>query len=107
MREAFNNPTNFSIQKGVGVIVMHEILPDVIELVRAQGWSLVDPDSYHLILEPMLESLEDDNSRGEPVKGADFWRASVSGAAGSFSGSAGRRVLIAKARQLLPDVSVE
>jgi DGQHR domain-containing protein len=107
MREAFDDPTNFSIQKGIGVIVMHEILPDVIELIRSQGGSLVDPDSYHLILEPMLDALEGDSGLGEPVKGTDFWRASVSGAAGSFSSSAGRRVLIAKTRQLLPDVSVE
>jgi DGQHR domain-containing protein len=107
MREAFDEPTAFSIQKGIGVIVMHEILPDVIELVRAKGWSLVDPESYHQILEPMLAALEGDSGLGEPVQGTDFWRASVAGAAGSFSSSAGRRVLIAKARQLLPDITVE
>jgi DGQHR domain-containing protein len=107
MREAFDDPTAFSIQKGIGVIVMHEILPDVIELVRAKGSSLVDPESYRQILEPMLATLEGDSGLGEPVKGADFWRASVAGAAGSFSSSAGRRVLIAKARQLLPDITVE
>ena len=41
------------------------------------------------------------------VKGSDFWRASIDGAAGSFSRSVGRRVLAAKLRQLLPGLDVE
>jgi hypothetical protein len=68
---------------------------------------VTEADSYHAIIGPALESLEGDNGKGETVKGADFWKASAEGAAGSFSSSVGRRVLAAKLRQLLPGLDVE
>jgi hypothetical protein len=105
--EAFEDPTKYSIQKGHGAIIMHEVLPDVLELVRSKGLSVTEADSYHAIIGPALESLEGDNGKGETVKGADFWKASAEGAAGSFSSSVGRRVLAAKLRQLLPGLDVE
>src|SRR5437016_7975734 len=72
MRDAFDNPTNYSLQKGVGVMVIHEILPDVIELVRASGKSVVEPTAYEEVLRPVLDGLEGDNANGDPVKGIDF-----------------------------------
>lgn len=107
MRDAFDNPTSYSLQKGVGVMVLHEILPDVIEIVRAAGKSVVEPTAYEDVLRPVLDELEGDNANGDTVKGGDFWRAAPDGAAGSYSGSAGRRVLTAKLRQLLPSIEVE
>jgi hypothetical protein len=101
------NRPEYSLQKGHGAIIMHDILPDVIELVRSGGHSITEPDSYAAVLGPALQALEGDNGRGETVKGADFWRASADGAAGSFSSSIGRRVLAAKLRGLLPNVDVE
>jgi len=79
----------------------------VLELVRSKGMSVTEPESYATILGPALQALEGDNGRGETVKGADFWRASIDGAAGSFSISVGRRILAAKLRQLLPGLEVE
>ena len=105
--EAFEEPKEYSLQKGHGAIILHEILPDVLELVRSKGGSVTEPDSYTEVLAPALHALEGDNGRGETVKGADFWRASIEGAAGSFSSSVGRRVLSAKLRHLLPRLDVE
>jgi hypothetical protein len=30
--EAFDDPTKYSVQKGHGAIILHEVLPDVLEL---------------------------------------------------------------------------
>jgi DGQHR domain-containing protein len=106
MRPAFDEPTRYAIQKGVGVITMHGILVHVIEIVRSSGGSVFEPDSYSKVLRRPLETLEGDDSRGLPVKGVEFWRA-ADGAAGSYSSSSGRRVLIAKIRQSLPHVEAE
>lgn len=105
--EAFSDPTKYSIQKGLGVIIMHEVMPDVIEIVRSRGGSVTEEDDYAAVLRGALDKLEGDNGRGDLVKGADFWHASSEGAAGSFSSGAGRRVLAAKVRQLLPDIDIE
>jgi hypothetical protein len=105
--EAFEDPTKYSLLKGHGAIILHEILPDVLELARAKGFSVTEPESFANVLGPALQNLEGDNGRGEAVKGADFWRASIEGAAGSFSSSVGRRVLAAKLRQMLPRLEVE
>jgi hypothetical protein len=107
MRDAFDHPTAYSIQKGIGAIVMHEILTDVIELIRNGGGSIVEPESYNEVLAPALDQLEGDDGNGDPVKGIDFWRSGVAGASGSFSSSAGRRVLVAKMRLLLPNIEVD
>jgi hypothetical protein len=69
--------------------------------------SVTEPEPFETIIGPALQSLEGDNGRGETVKGADFWKASIDGTAGSFSSSVGRRVLAAKLRQLLPGLDVE
>ena len=107
MPEAFEDPTDYSLQKGHGAIILHEVLPDVLELVRSKGLSVTEPESFEEVIGPALQSLEGDNGRGETVKGVDFWKASIDGAAGSFSSSVGRRVLAAKLRQLLPGLDVE
>ena len=107
LRPAFTSPEEYSIQKGVGVIVLHSIMPDVIELVRGRGWSVVDSDSYARIFDGAMDGLHGENSTGDPVQGLEFWRAAPLGAAGSYSSSAGRRVLIAKIRQVLPQIEVE
>jgi DGQHR domain-containing protein len=107
LRPAFDEPTSFAIQKGVGVIVLHAVLPHVLELVRNKGLTTTDPVSYKSILEDALTKLQGENGDGEPVDGIDFWAAAPKGAAGSYSSSAGRRVFAAKLRQLLPNVEAE
>jgi hypothetical protein len=106
MRPAFDDPKEFSVQKGVGVIVMHGTLLHVLEIVRARGQSVMEPDSYAEVMRLPLEQLQGDDANGLPVSGFDFWRAAPNGAAGSYSSSAGRRVLLAKIQQLLPKLEV-
>lgn len=103
MRPAFDEPTKYAIQKGVGTIVMHTVLVHVLEIVRSTGGSVFEPEAYSSVMHKPLESLEGDDAQGLPVSGVEFWRA-ADGAAGSYSSSSGRRVLIAKIRQLLPQV---
>ena len=104
--EAFDEPTDFAIQKGVGVMVMHSVLVQVVEIARSRGLPMSEPESYEVVLKEPLEKLQGDDSSGNPVSGLDFWRAAPLGAAGSYSSSAGRRVLIAKIQTLLPKVTV-
>jgi DGQHR domain-containing protein len=107
VRPAFDEPASYTIQKGMSVIVMHAILPDVLERVRSRGLPTVESASYHSILSEALPKLEGENAAGEPVNGIEFWSTAPRGAAGSYSSSAGRRVLAAKIRQLLPPVEVQ
>ncbi len=108
MRPAFDDPQEFVIQKGVGVMVMHSILVDVMEIVRSTGRSVIEPGTYRDIMQEPIEKLQGEaqDGVGTPVGGLDFWRGAPAGAAGSFSSSAGRRVLISKIRQILPHVEV-
>lgn len=106
MIPAFDEPENFVLQKGLGVIVLHAILVHVLEIVRANGWSIVEPESYERVMGEALDQLQGDDGEGRPVSGIDFWRTAPVGAAGSYSSSAGRRVLIAKLEQALPDVVI-
>lgn len=105
LRPVFDNPENYSIQKGVGVIVMHLVFPNVLECVRSRGAIPTDSAAYARVLDEALTRLQGENGNGEPVSGAEFWAAA--GAAGSYSSSAGRRVLAAKIKQLLPPVNLE
>lgn len=108
MRPAFDDPKEFVVQKGVGVIVLHAILVDVMEIVRSTGRSVIDSATYRDIMLEPIERLQGEaqDGLGSPVQGVDFWRTAPKGAAGSYSSSAGRRVLISKIRQLLPNVEV-
>jgi len=107
MMEAFDDPAEFSLQKGVGVIVLHTVLVNIIEIVKSKGLAVMEPDSYAKILREPLEQLQGDDAEGTPVSGLDFWRAAPRGAAGSYSSSAGRRVFISKILMRLPKVEVQ
>jgi DGQHR domain-containing protein len=108
MRPAFDDPSEYVVQKGVGVIVMHAVLVDVMEIVRNSGRSVIEASTYRDIMKDPMERLQGEaqDGLGSPVQGVDFWRTAPLGAAGSYSSSAGRRVLISKIRQLLPTVEV-
>lgn len=106
MRPAFDDPDQYVIQKGTGVIAMHAVLLHILELVKAGGLSVTEPESYVSFLRRPLAELEGDNGLGMPVNGLEFWKVAPEGAAGSYSSNAARRVLIVKFRQLLPDVEV-
>ncbi len=107
LREAFDNTGAYSVQKGVGVIVLHSILPYVLEIVRTKGYVPSEPESYNDILKAALLEIEGENQNGEQVTGTEFWAVAPKGAAGSYSSSAGRRVLISKMKQRLPEVEID
>lgn len=109
MREPFDgNPNAYALQKGIGVAAMHDLLVAVIEHVRSTGGSVFDATAYQQITTTVLSELEGENTNGEPVSGAEFWlSASLGGAAGSYSSSAGKRVLFAKLRSVLPEQEIE
>jgi DGQHR domain-containing protein len=106
LREAFDSPTDYAIQKGVGVIVMHALFPEILELVRDRGFSPMEPSSFEQMLGSSLIDLVGETSENKTVEGVDFWAAGPRGAAGSYSSSSGRRVLIAKIRSRLPELDV-
>ncbi len=104
-RDAFDdNPTEFNVQKTVGVHVFHALLPTVLQLALAKP-SVTDRTIYAEILRGPLESIEGDNPQGEFVSGIDFWRVGT-GAAGTYSSESGRRVLIMRIRGALPTVEI-
>jgi DGQHR domain-containing protein len=107
LRPAFDAPEEYTVQKGVGVIVLHAVFPHVLECVRNRGLPTTDADAYRSVLSEALTQLQGENNSGEPVTGTDFWASAPKGAAGSYSSSAGRRVLIAKIQQLLPAIEAE
>lgn len=107
LRPAFDAPEDYTVQKGVGVLVMHAIFPHVLECVRNRGLSTIEPEAYGSVMDGALNQLQGENNSGEPVTGTDFWASAPRGAAGSYSSSAGRRVLVAKIQQLLPTIEAE
>ena len=107
LRPAFDDAEKYVVTKGVAVMVLHGLLPDVLERVRSRGLSTTDTTAYAKVMQDALLKLEGENGDGNPVDGLEFWLAGAEGAAGSYSSSAGRRVLGAKIRQLLPAVEVE
>ena len=106
MPDAFDAPEEYVLQKGVGVIALHAVLVQVVEIARARGESVTDPDSYARVLQDPLEKLQGEDRNAKPVSGLDFWRAGPNGAAGSYSSSAGRRVLLSKIQALLPRIAL-
>jgi DGQHR domain-containing protein len=102
--DAFDEPGDYVLQKGSGVKAIHTILVQIIEIVRARGASVVEPDSYEAVLREPLERLQGEDRNANPVSGIDFWKAGPEGAAGSYSSNAGQRVLIAKIQALLPRI---
>ena len=101
--EAFEEPDKFNIQKGIGVDVMHAVLPNILDQVRAAGNSVFEPDSYQDLVSQALLSIEAPNGQGEMVTGADFWRTGRDGAAGIYSSAAGKRRLAELIEAKLPD----
>lgn len=99
-----NNPKDYAIQKGQGTIALHRVLPQIIEVVRAQGNSLADPKAYAEAMKdlPKLtgEIITEDGPL--PVTGAEFWLSGSEGAASQFSGDAGRKRLSVHIRALIP-----
>ena len=105
--KAFEEPTSYSIQKGVGVEVLHAILPVVIVCVRAtDGGSLFKAESYIPTIDNALKDIEGLNGDGTIVQGEMFWRSGHDGAAGTYTSTAGKRRLTEYLLRLLPEIDV-
>lgn len=101
--EAFEDPSKFNIQKGIGVDVMHAVLPNLLDQVRVSGASVFKPESYLDLVEEALLTIEAPNGEGTLVTGVDFWRTGGDGAAGIYSSAAGKRRLAEMIEARLPE----
>lgn len=104
--DAFVDPADYTVQKSIGVAIMHHILTNILEIIRSKNGSVLNPDEYVEVISAALNDLEEISASGERVTGARFWMSGPDGAAGMFSSSAGRRVLLARIRQRLPEIAV-
>ena len=101
--EAFENPSKFNLQKGIGVHVMHSVLPNVIDQVREGNDSVFEPSSYVDKVKDALLEIDGPRGDGTYVSGANFWRTGRDGAAGIYSSAAGRRRLAELIESRLPE----
>lgn len=104
--ESFESPSKYNIQKGVGVQALHAIFPVVLDLARSDGGSLFKPESYVPFLDKALNGIDGLNGEGESVQGADFWKTGRMGAAGMFSGAAGKTRLTEYLQLELPEPDI-
>ncbi len=84
---------------------MYRVLPQVIEVVRATGSSLADPDAYAEVMQDLLPELSGEittEKRPSPVKGAQYWLSAPKKWPRQFSGDAGRKRLSVHIRALIP-----
>jgi len=99
---------NYALQKGLGVAVMHELLGDVIEVVRNKGMDVRAPIAFEGIVTPMLKGLQATIAEDEIVSGVDFWlTGKLGGAAGAFSSSAGKKMLVSKLKANMPKLTFQ
>ena len=96
----------YSLQKGIGVQVMHGILPTLIEYVRNSG-SVFKKSLYVEVMQEALENLSEVNNEGDQVSGKEFWETGQSGGIGTFSSEAGKKRLIERIRHLLPRLELK
>ena len=96
------NPEEYAIQKGQGTIALHRVLPQVVEVVRANGDKLGEPSSYAKVMAnlPKLSGMAVENGTQVLRDGAEFWE--VGSVVSGFSGDAGRRRLALLIQSLLP-----
>ncbi|MGC6535166.1 MAG: DGQHR domain-containing protein [Parvibaculales bacterium] len=90
--------------KGVGVSVMHGILPSLIEIVAANGSSIYSSESYGNVIFRLLDEMDGMNSSNQHTVGIDFWMSGADGVVGSYTSEGGKRVLMDRMLAMLPEV---
>lgn len=105
--ECFERPTEYVLQKSTGVDVLHGLLVWVLEHLRCVECSVVDSAVYADVLGGVLRQLEGETPIGDIARGFEFWLGAGEGAAALYSSNAGRRVLTAKLRSMLPPIELE
>ena len=104
--DAMADPEKFNIQRALGVNALHAALVNVLAIMSSKGFSTLDPEKFAQVIKVPLEELSGQNSEGESVQGADFWKRGAAGASGLFNGRTGRRILQAQITEKLPQISV-
>lgn len=96
------DPSEYVIQKGVGVSTLHQILPQAVEIARSRGDKLADPDAYANVMQGLRELSGHAiiNGKQVPCAGDKFWRSQS--AATNFSGNAGRHRLVQMLQNIMP-----
>ena len=104
--EAMEDPERFNLQRTLGTSALHGVFVNVLAVMVSQGKSVLNPDDYADIMRESLNNLGETNGEGAFVEGADFWKRGAEGASGLFNGRAGNRVLQAKIKDRLPNLTV-
>lgn len=104
--EAFSEADAYTIQKGVGVRVLHNILPIVVEVLKERGDRATDSHAYRDVLAEPLMSVTSQNAYGHDVSGKEFWLSGAEGGAGSYSSESGIKRLTVLLARKLPDSDI-
>ena len=104
--EAMADPERFNLQRTLGASALHGVFVNVLAVMVSQGKSVLNPVDYEGIMRESLINLGETNGEGAFVEGADFWKRGAEGASGLFNGRAGNRVLQAKIKERLPNLTV-
>ena len=107
LKDAFAKPKKYSIQKGIGVKVLHGIGPQVISRVLSKNASIFSAAAYKSILQNPLTKVEGLNGKGDHVSGVDFWKTGKEGAVGQYSSGAGIKGLTKLLESHLPPLEVK
>lgn len=102
--DSASNPQDYVIQKDQGALVLHSVLPYVIEVIPSLGKSLTDPIAYADVMHdlPTLSGEIVTDNGMEVVSDARFWLSGPAGGVSQFRGDAGRKSLSADLRALIP-----
>jgi hypothetical protein len=102
--DSTSNPQDYTIQKYHGTAVLHNVLPQAIQIIPAWGRSLDDPIAYADAMHD-LPTLTNDTLTGRhvtPRSHSSFWRSGPDGAAAQYTGATGRKKLSTTIRTLIP-----
>lgn len=99
--ECFFAPNDYNIQGGMGVNVLHYLLPTALFYADRFGGKVDESDTYYRIYEATLQELSGENRNNGEAVGYNFWRVGPEGASGAFSSHPGQRVLRDRIRRML------
>ena len=104
--EAMADPERFNLQRTLGTTALHGVFINVLAVMVSEGKSVLNHEDYADIMGEALSELGETNGEGAFVEGADFWKRGAEGASGLFNGRPGSRVLQAKIKERLPNLTV-
>lgn len=99
--ECFFSPNDYNIQGGIGVNVLHFLLPTALFYANKLGGDEGSSETFYRIYEATLLELSGENRANGEAVGYNFWRVGAEGASGAFSSHPGQRVLRDRIRRML------